>query len=89
MEKKRFPQYLSQPFQVLWLEADELVLALIFYTLALLFGSFFWPLVIGGPYLYSSAKKRYPRGFLKHSFYFIGLARMKGYPTFFEDEFRE
>ncbi|HZR45797.1 MAG TPA: type IV conjugative transfer system protein TraL [Candidatus Manganitrophaceae bacterium] len=89
MEKKRFPQYLSQPFQVLWLESDELIIALIFYIIALLFGSIFWLMIVGGPYLYSTQKKRYPRGFLKHCFYFIGLVRLKGYPTFFEDEFQE
>ncbi len=89
MEKKRFPQYLSAPFQVLWFESDDLVIALIFYVLALLYGGVFWLLIAGGPYAYSSVKKRYPRGFLKHSLYFMGLVRMRGYPEFFETEFYE
>ena len=40
MIARKFPQYLSKPFQVLWFEVDELVLFLFFLTLALLYSSY-------------------------------------------------
>jgi len=89
MEKKTFPQYLSLPFQVLWFETDELIIALIFYVMALVFGNVLWLMIGIGPYAYSSIKRKYPRGFFKHSLYFIGLISIKGYPNFFESEFSE
>ncbi len=84
---RRFPQYLSAPFQVLWFETDELGVLVIFFLLAMVFGSFFWLLIVVGPYLYSRVKRKYPRGFLKHSLYFLGILKMKGYPLFFEQRF--
>lgn len=89
MEQHRFPTYLSRPFQILWLEADELVFAVIFYLLALMFGRVFIPFIVLGPYIYVAIKKRHPRGFLKHTFYMIGLAKLKGYPIYYEKEFQE
>ncbi len=89
MQKKRFPQYLSSPFQVLWFETDELIIVVVFLIFALIFGYLFWLLLFIGPYLYTRLKKKYPRGFLRHVLYFIGLIRMKGYPSYFEKEFFE
>ncbi len=89
MEQYRFPQYLSNPFQILWLEMDEFILAFIFYTLSLIFGRYFIPLIFIGPYVYLRFKKRHPRGFVKHLFFMIGLATLKGYPIYFEKEFHE
>ena len=42
MIARKFPQYLSKPFQVLWFEVDELVLFLFFLTLSLLYGKLMW-----------------------------------------------
>jgi type IV conjugative transfer system protein TraL len=89
MQKKRFPQYLSSPFQVLWFETDELVIVVVFLIFALIFGYLFWLFLFVGPYLYTRLKKKYPRGFLRHVLYFIGLIRIKGYPSYFEKEFFE
>lgn len=89
MQKKRFPQYLSSPFQVLWFETDELMIVFGFLIFALLFGYIFWLLLFVGPYLYTSIKNKYPRGFLRHVLYFAGLIHLKGYPSFFEKEFFE
>lgn len=86
---KRFPRYLSAPFQVLWFETDELAIILMCFVLAMLFGSLFWIGLFAGPYYYGKLKKSYPRGFLKHTLYFIGLSSLKGYPTYFEKEFSE
>jgi hypothetical protein len=41
------------------------------------------------PYLYIKAKKKYPRGFIKHIFYIMGFIRFQGYPTYHEKEFIE
>ncbi|RMG69972.1 MAG: type IV conjugative transfer system protein TraL [Nitrospirae bacterium] len=88
--KKKFPQYLSAPYQVLWMEVDEMA---VFFTLLIfvyIFTSWItFFLMIIGTYLYSVTKKKYPRGFLKHCLYFLGFIDMKGYPTFFEKEFLE
>jgi type IV conjugative transfer system protein TraL len=89
MQKKRFPQYLSSPFQVLWFETDELIIVFTFLIFALIFGYLFWLLLFLGPYLYTRLKKKYPRGFLRHMLYFIGLIHIKGYPSYFEKEFFE
>lgn len=86
---KKFPRYLSSPFQVLWFETDEMAIILICFVLAMLFGYLFWGLLFVGPYYYGKLKKNYPRGFLKHTLYFIGLSSLKGYPSYFEKEFSE
>jgi len=87
--KKKFPQYLSKPFQILWFESDDLVIMLIFFVFAITFGSLFWLVMFAAPYLYSKLKKRYPRGFFRHTLYFLGLIKLKGYPSYFEKEFQE
>ncbi|MBN2570073.1 MAG: type IV conjugative transfer system protein TraL [Deltaproteobacteria bacterium] len=89
MGRKRFPQYLSDPLQVLWFEPDELSMMFIFFGLAMVYGSFFWILMVLVPWFYSRAKRKYPKGFLKHMLYFIGILNIKGYPIFFEDTFIE
>jgi len=89
MGKKRFPQYLSSPLQVLWFEPDELCIMLISFILAMIYGWFFWILLVVAPWLYSKMKRKYPRGFFKHVLYFLGLLNIKGYPIFFEEIFVE
>jgi len=86
---ERFPQYLSSPIQVLWWEADDLGIIFICFTLALVFGGPLWLLLVFGPMLYSRAKKKHSRGFLKHMLYFIGLKDLSPYPGPFERSFRE
>jgi len=85
--KRRFPQYLSSPFQVLWFETDELGIIFLFFTVALIYGGVSWIMLLAGPWMYSKLKKKYPRGFLRHLLYFMGLVSMKGYPSYFEEEF--
>ena len=89
MRKKKFPQYLSKPLQVLWFEADDLCIILIFFTLALVYGKIAWLLVVLVPWLYTKAKNKYPRGFLKHCFYFVGVLTPEKYPIFGENIFFE
>ena len=83
------PRYLHRPLQVLWWEADEFAIVMIFFTLALIYGYLFWLLMIAVPYGYSKFKRKYPRGFIFHLLWFVGLLNFKGYPSFFEKEFRE
>jgi hypothetical protein len=55
----------------------------------MLFGGVTWILLIVVPWTYSRMKNKYPRGFLRHGLYFIGLVELKGYPSPFEEEFTE
>jgi type IV conjugative transfer system protein TraL len=87
--KRAFPQYLSNPFQILWYESDELALFMFFLMLALMYGSVFWFFLFAGPYIYSRIKRQKPRGFLCHLLYMAGIIRMKNYPGYFEKEFFE
>ncbi len=87
--KKRFPQYLSSPLQVLWFESDEIGIIITFGVIALIFGSFTWLLIVAAPWYYGHVKKKYPRGFLRHTLYFAGLIRLNLYPDYFEEEFYE
>jgi type IV conjugative transfer system protein TraL len=87
--RKKFPQYLSAPFQVLWFECDEIGIICVFFTIAMIFGSLTWFFLIIGPWYYSHLKKKYPRGFLRHCLYFMGLVRLHNYPGYFEELFVE
>ncbi|WP_028842920.1 type IV conjugative transfer system protein TraL [Thermodesulfovibrio yellowstonii] len=85
----RIPQHLHKPHQILFFEADELVMVLVLFTLALMFGYVFWLLLFLIPYIYSKVKKKYPRGALRHVLYRIGLVAFRCAPTAFEKQFRE
>ncbi|MFW9603790.1 MAG: type IV conjugative transfer system protein TraL [Trichlorobacter sp.] len=85
----RFPHYLSQPFQVLWFEPDDLAVMTAAFIIAQQFGGWLWLLLILAPAWYRRLKRRHPRGFLRHALYWLGLAPMHGYPPFFSDRFHE
>ena len=89
MISKKFPQYLSKPFQVLWFEVDELVLFLFFLTLSLLYGKLMWLIFLVSQYSYTKTKRSQARGFLKHLLYVVGMVKMKNYPDYFQQEFGE
>lgn len=86
----RVPQYLSSPLQIYIFESDEV---------GLIAGIVGWIMIFGGwlsvislfavPYLYRKTKLRYPKGFLKHLSYFLGLKDMAPYPGPFENLFHE
>ena len=82
-------QYLHKPYQVLFLEEDELVLFTVLFFLAFVFGGIFWILIIPCVFGYASIKKRLPRGHLRHYLYKLGVVNLKGYPSYFEDRFNE
>ena len=87
--KKRFPQYLTQPFMILSFEPDEQMITLTCVVVALTVWGWAVLLPFTVPYLYVKTKKKYPRGFIKHVFYILGFVRFEGYPTFHEREFLE
>ena len=86
---RKFPQYLSRPFQVLWFEVDELAIFLFTLTVALIYGGLAWLVFVGVQYGYIRTKRSKPRGFLKHLLYACALLQMKNYHGYFEQEFHE
>ena len=86
---RKFPQYLSRPFQVLWFEVDELAIFTFTLTVALIYGGLAWIVFVGVQYGYIRTKRSKPRGFLKHLLYACALLQMKNYPGYFEQEFHE
>lgn len=89
MQKREIPQYLHQPIKVLWFDIDELVLINILFMLAMIFGYFFWLLLVVLPVMVSKMKKNKPRGFLKHYLYKMGVINFKNIPPYFEKKFVE
>lgn len=87
--QRKFPQYLSKPYQILFLEPDDLAIIIGCYLLAILFGGYTWVLLIVAPWWYGHMKRKNPRGFLLHKLYSLGLIELKGYPSPFEKEFTE
>lgn len=84
------PQYLSSPLQIYIFEADEVGIIAGIVGWVFIFGG--WPSIISLiaiPYLYRKSKLKYPKGFLKHLSYFIGLKDMAPYPGPFENLFHE
>jgi type IV conjugative transfer system protein TraL len=86
---RRFPQYLNAPLQLAWWEADVVAVALFSGYAGFFLKGPFYLIIILQPWLYVRFKKQYPRGFMRHLFYFIGLTDFKGYPSFFEKRFVE
>ena len=86
---RKFPQYLSRPFQVLWFEVDELAIFLFTLTVALVYGGMAWIAFVAIQYFYTRTKRNKPRGFLKHVLYVCGFLQMKNYPGYFHQEFHE
>jgi hypothetical protein len=80
---RKFPQYLSRPFQVLWFEVDELAIFLFTLTVALIYGGLAWIVFVGIQYGYTRTKRS------KHLLYACALLQMKNYPGYFEQEFHE
>lgn len=87
--KYRIPQYLHRPYQILFFDAEDVALIMLLFVLAMLFGYVFWFLLFVVPYVYMKVKKKYPRGFLKHIIYRLGIISFKGAPSVFERNFRE
>ena len=86
--KKKFPQYLSAPLQVLFWDSDELCIIMMFFTIALIFGSVTWLVVVVGPWGYTHVKRNTP-GVYAAILYFAGLVKFQKYPEYYENIFIE
>ena len=89
MQPRNFPQYLNSPLQVLWFESDELGIMFAFLIFALMFGGVLYILMFAVPYVYGRFKKKYARGFLRHTLLSIGIFELQGYPSPFDKSFTE
>lgn len=75
---------------ILKFESDEIMVTLTCLVMAFGIGGWFvWLVLLAGPYLYVTTKRKYPRGFIKHVLYFLGMSQMKGYPSYHENIFIE
>lgn len=84
------PQYLHRPNKIAMMEMDEFGVLVQGFSLALILKSFFLIIVgIAAFFLYRVAKAKYPRGFLKHIPYIVGLKQFHHFPNVFITTFRE
>lgn len=82
-------QYLHKPFRLLWLESDEIFLLFIGLLLGIYIYTIIFLIICIFVFFIRKLKNQFPRGFIKHISYFLGLFKFKHYPTFFETEFQE
>ena len=85
-----FPQYISSPIQILWWEMDQIVIAALSCTAAILQrGIIPWIAFIAVQLIYAKAKKNRPRGFMQHVLYMLGMSKIQHYPEYFNQEYHE
>jgi conjugal transfer pilus assembly protein TraL len=86
-----FPRYFDSPIQILWWEIDEILPLFLMLMIGLFFGSFLFCAVIGFVlfWLITKYKKNLPNGYIGNILYMTGLRRIKGYPSYLENKFRE
>jgi len=87
--KTRTHKYLHKPFRLLWFESDEIFLLFAGLVLGMYVNTLFFLVLIVCAVLSRKFKAKYPRGFVRHISYFLGLLRFKKYPSFFESSFQE
>jgi len=87
--KERMPKYLHKPLQILWFDVNEIVMIVIFYMFAMMFGGLAWFLVILGPLILIPFKRKQPRGYIQHVICYLGYSKMIGYPLPVSKRFRE
>jgi hypothetical protein len=87
--KVRVPQYLHLPLQILWFDTEEVSVIVMSYLISIIFGGYAWFLLVLGPCLYISIKRRQPRGYLVHTLHRLGFAKLVGYPGPQAKEFYE
>jgi hypothetical protein len=84
-----FPRYLSNPLQILWWDPDEFGSIMIGFFCGVILGGVAWLSLIVFPIVYKKAKADKPRGYPAHLSYALGLVRLEGYPSYFEEGFFE
>ncbi|MBY5939004.1 MULTISPECIES: hypothetical protein [Marinobacter] len=89
MDQSRLPIYLHQPLQVLWFDAHEMAIIVIFYLGATIFGGVAYITLFLGPALLIPMKRRQARGWFGHLAYANGFFELKGYPLPTATKFNE
>ncbi len=84
-----FPRYLHQPYRFLWFEKDEVYIMVGVYILSLAFSLKLLLLIPAAVYLYRREKRKWPRGFLRHAGYRLGVFSFPGYPGGLAEKFFE
>ena len=85
-----FPQYMSLPVEVLWWEMDQVAIAALSFTAAILQGGLvMWIGFFAVNYFYGRTKRNKPRGFMKHVIYMFGMSNLENYPEYFQQEYSE
>lgn len=85
-----FPAHLGAPLQVLFWETDDLLLMMMAFILAMVTDEWYcYASIFFVPMLYGRLKRNRPKGFLRHLLYYSGFLTMKGYPIYFDRDFRE
>ena len=89
IEPVRPYRYLHRPYRILWFETEEIALLFMGFIFALVVS--IWLLIpfVVTTIIVRKVKKKMPRGFLKHLFYFAGYYRFPGAPTAHEKTFQE
>lgn len=76
----RVPQYLHKPLQVLWFDTHDILILLFGGFIAQVLQSYLGLVILGLCVVLMRIKGSKPRGWVLHSIYRVGLARLKGYP---------
>jgi len=87
MKKSPIPVYLNRPILILAFESDTFIVAYMLTMCCFILGGWFFVVSLSASWGYAKAKSRFPRGFVIHGPYFLGLLRFRGYPTFFQKHF--
>lgn len=88
--KAFMPQYLHRPNKVMMLDMDEFAVFASSVSMGVILKSLI--VFIIGVFVffaYRKAKTKYPRGFLKHFPYIIGLKQFQQFPNVFVKQFKE
>jgi len=91
MSEYRIPKFLHRPYQVLFLDSEDLGLIFFIFIVNFLFdiGKLGWILSVLGMYFLFRIKRNGPRGYLKHLGYYVGFVKFKMAPGRFETKFYE
>lgn len=91
MSEYRIPRFLHRPYQVLFLDSEDLGVIFFFFMVNMLFdlGKLGWIASILAVYFLFKLKRNGPRGYVKHLGYYVGVFKFKGAPGRFETKFYE
>ncbi len=87
--KERMAAYLHKPLQILWFDANELMVIVLGYLAAMSFGGLAWLLMIIVPSILIPFNRKKPRGYLLHLVYRMGFSKLQGYPLPTANKFEE